>query len=178
MDDALLVRGGEALADLPEEGERRSATGSFPSRLSRVREVLALDELHGHEPDALGLADVVDAQDVLVRDPAREGDLAPEALERHRAVGDVLAEELERDVAVELAVVDQVDGAHAAAAERAHDLVAGADLEPSGSTLRSVAVSCGARRWSRAAAARGAAPLNPERSAGPSRSPTRRPTRG
>src|SRR5262249_42672642 len=57
-------------------------------------------------------------------------DLPPEALERDRVRGYVLAEELEGDLPLQLAVVDQVHGPHPAAAQQPDDLVTGADRRP------------------------------------------------
>ena len=76
------------------------------------------------------LAEVEDAEDVGVRDAAGELDLALEALQRIGVLGDVGADELQGDVPVELLVVHEVDGAHAAHAEQALDAVPVADLEP------------------------------------------------
>ncbi len=116
MDDSLLVCGRKALAHLAENredpGDREAAFA-----LDEAREVVPVHELHREEPDALDLAEVVDPEHVPVRDAARELDLPPEAFEGRRVLGDLGADQLEGDVAVQLEVADSVDGPHPPAAE-------------------------------------------------------------
>ena len=117
--------------DLPEDvGQARSREP--PNALENRREVFAFDELHGEELDAVELAEIVNPQDVLVRDLARELDLPLEALERIGVVADVGPDELQGHIPVELLVVDAVHGAHAAHAEELAHPVASGDLEPLG----------------------------------------------
>ena len=52
-----------------------------PRRRISVLQALALDQLHREELDAVGLAQVVDAHHVLVRDLAGEHQLLLEALD-------------------------------------------------------------------------------------------------
>ena len=128
MDDALVVRGLEAFRRLAEDAQEALGR-ELALLLQDRREVPPVDELHRQELDAVHLAEVEDAQDVGVRDAARELDLALEALQRIGVLGDVGADELQGDVAVELLVVHEIDGAHAAHAEQALDAVPVTDLE-------------------------------------------------
>ena len=70
MDDAALVRGGEAGADLPRDLER-AVLGETADAAQQRREILAVDVLHREERVPVDLVDVVDAADVRVRDLPR-----------------------------------------------------------------------------------------------------------
>ncbi len=111
---------------------RVRAIGQALLALDERREVLPLDVVHREVRIAIGLAEVVNAQDVLVRDLARELDLALEALDHGFVLGDVRADQLERDLAVELLILDLVDGPHASAPQNPKDPVAFPDLHPRG----------------------------------------------
>ena len=65
MDDAGRVGFGEALGNLDGEIEH-SLRGQRLSRSEQLAEGFSLDELHGDVEGAVGLADVVDGQDVRV----------------------------------------------------------------------------------------------------------------
>jgi hypothetical protein len=79
MDDAGVVRGFESAADLPGEphGARHR---QLLLTLQDGREVVPLHVGHRDVLDALDLAEVVNAHDVLVRNLAREQQLVLEAL--------------------------------------------------------------------------------------------------
>jgi hypothetical protein len=122
VDEAVLVGGGEALAGLAEHGEDLAPGPGFEVQPDRERD--ALDELHGDEDVVLVGADVVDRDDVGVREAGHRLGLAQEA-----SAGDVLAlaaevrvEQLDGDLAVELGVPRGVDDAHAAGADQAQDV--------------------------------------------------------
>ena len=116
---------------------RPSATWMLMSKASSVGEaallaehllqVDALEELHRDVAHAAVLAVLVDAADVAVRDLPRELDLAAETLGHLPGVHELGAQDLEGDHLVEHAVLGLVDHAHAAATERAQDLVAAGD---------------------------------------------------
>ena len=92
---------------------------------TRCLSVSPFDELHREVAQAARLAEVVGAQDVRVRDAAREPDLLLEPVEQRRVGRKGLApQRLDRHEVVELPVVRPVDDAHAALAEHALDLVA------------------------------------------------------
>jgi hypothetical protein len=114
---AALVRGGERGADLPRHLHRlllREAADALEQR----REVLAVHVFHRQERTAVGLADVVGAADVAVRDGAGEADFVVELREPCRIAGELIRQQLERDRLSELQIVSAVDLAHPAAAER------------------------------------------------------------
>jgi hypothetical protein len=90
-----------------------------------LREGSAIDEGHDDEGGAVVLADVEDGADVGVEDASGGPGLALEAMDALGALLGRAVEEgdLEGDDAVEVGVVGAVDGAHAAGAKPAEDLV-------------------------------------------------------
>ena len=82
--------------------------------LRGLAERAALDELHGDVRLALDLADLEHLADARVLDAGLRPRLLEQAQRQARVAA---ADELERDLAVELAVDAQVDGAHPALAE-------------------------------------------------------------
>ena len=122
VDDPLLVGRRETSRDL-ECVLHRVARTDGPSR-----EVLAqsrpLEELHDRVGGRPVPADVVDRDDVGVRERRDGFRLALEPRESNGIRGDAVGEHLHRDVSVELPVARAVDLAHAAGAERREDLVA------------------------------------------------------
>ena len=124
VNHAGRVRAGEARADRPRRSRRTRASGSAPSRATSAPSDSPSTSSIVRNLLALVLADVEDARHVVVRDPPRELHLAAEALEDARRVDESLAEHLEGDDLVELAVARAVDAAHPADAEQAEDLVA------------------------------------------------------
>ena len=106
--------------------------GPLPVRRRQpVAQALAGDELHRHEQVLVVAAELVDLDDVGVREPGEGLGLALEP-ELGGHVGDLAQQQLDGDLAVEALVVAGVDDAHAAAAELADDRVTtdatGADL--------------------------------------------------
>ena len=74
VEHAALVRGGDAGAELARELDRlvlRDAADAAEQR----RQVLAVDVLHREEAAAVGVAEVVEPADVLVRDLPRDAQL-------------------------------------------------------------------------------------------------------
>ena len=108
-------------------------------RLSGDRpERVALDELHGDEDLLFPLADVVNRDDVRMRDPRHRPYLAHQArlrLLRPFAQRELGPDDLDRDIAIELRVARAVHHAHPTAADRLDDLVA-PDALPSSHRLR------------------------------------------
>src|SRR5690606_36354945 len=74
---------------------------------------LALDELHDDEGPGLGLADFVDADDVGVGQPSHGLGLADQASVEMVFVVE-LEQRLDRDLAIEVAIVGLVDATHGA----------------------------------------------------------------
>ena len=84
VQDAAVVRGGEARADLARDLERlvRRQPADAPQQR---REVLAVHVLHREEVLAVHLADVVHAADVRMRDLARDPHLGEKRSRRSRS---------------------------------------------------------------------------------------------
>ena len=122
VDHAVLVGVLEGLRRLARDPER-IVQRELPLAAQPVAEALALDVGHGEPELARGLAGVVDRQDVGMLEPGGELDLALEALGAERG-GELGVQDLERDRAVVLQVLREVDRGHAPTAERALDRVA------------------------------------------------------
>jgi hypothetical protein len=116
VDEAAGVRGGEAAADLQVHGDDlapAAGRGGLPGAQG-----LALDVLHRQVDLAEVLADLVDLDDVGVRQAGERLGLAAGAGADVGVVA-VGADELDSDLAVQLLVVRGVDDAHAAGADAA-----------------------------------------------------------
>ena len=81
----------------------------------------AVHEGHGDEFHAVGLAQVVNAQDILVRDSAGEKKFVFEALNDLGIAGEVGLQDFQSNETVEFAIVGFVDAAHAAFAKKILD---------------------------------------------------------
>jgi hypothetical protein len=121
MHDALFVRRGKTLGDLGRQFCR------FPGREWAAGEVrskrLARNELSNCVTNALVLPDVEEGHDVRVREG---GDGPRFLLEPADALGirsECGGKYLDRDISPEPRIAGAIDLAHAAAAERRHDLV-------------------------------------------------------
>ena len=123
VDDAEGVGVGQPVAELFEEPELAGDRGRLPPPDPR-RQRLAVDVLHGDEGLALLLADVEDADDVLVLEDAGGIGFLHEAPPDLFVVEPFL-EELDGDrAAADLGVAGAQERAHAARPDRAHNLVA------------------------------------------------------
>ena len=129
VDDALLVRGGEAARDLERDLDRLA--GRQRPVLQPLAERLALQQLHRRVDGALLAAEVVDGEDVRVREGGDRLRLALEAPERVGILGEVPRQDLDRHLALELRVARAEDDAHPALAELRDDLV-GSEAAPGG----------------------------------------------
>ena len=121
VDDALVVRGGEALRH-PRRVLGGLAHADRPLAQPRAHR-LALEHLRHHEEPIALLAGVVDRDDVGVRERRHRLRLGLEAGERVGVIGEVLGQHLDRHVALEAGVAGAVDLPHPAGAERRDDLV-------------------------------------------------------
>ena len=100
----------------------RSASGAL--RSSALAEHLAVQQLHDDEAHAVGLADVVDGEDVRMRQRRRPP--APRARSARGAsgsFGEVVRKDLDRDIAIRAGVSRAVDFAHPAGTDQRDDLV-------------------------------------------------------
>ena len=130
MDDAGLVRldepGDDGARDAQHPRHRQLAVA-----LQNRREVGAIDVRHRDVLDAVDLAEVVNADDVLVRHLTREQQLALEApldfRSRRRIRHHLRTDHFDRDGNAQLRVPGLVHRAHAADAEQTNDVIAGAE---------------------------------------------------
>ena len=125
VDYAFGVSGIEGAADLLHHGNRLLC-GELAVLAKHRAHVFAIDVFHGDEANAVRLAKVVNADDVLMSDVAREDQFLLEALQDGRIGGQFWPDHFERDQAVEFPVTRLVDGAHAALSQHTQDLVASA----------------------------------------------------
>jgi hypothetical protein len=135
MDDARLVRRAEARRDLAHDADRPLDRHS-PFFFEQRREVGPLDVRHRDVRDAVDLTEIVDADDVLVRDLAGEKQLAFEPpLERLRRVlvlGVRRPNHFHRDGDLEHLVPGLIDRAHATDAEQPDDVVSRSEIVADG----------------------------------------------
>ena len=123
VDDALVVGGGQAAGDLAAvlgglaRGQRALEQA--------VAQGLALEQLGHQEGRALLAAEIVDRQDVGVREGGDGLGLALEPGQARGVVGQVAGQDLDRHVALEVGVAGREDLAHAAGADAAGDAVLG-----------------------------------------------------
>jgi hypothetical protein len=121
VDDALLVRRGQPARDL--EGDLDGLAGRQRAVLQALAQRLALQQLHRRVHRALLAAEIVDREDVGVRERSDGLRLPLEAPERVRVLGEIPREDLDRDLPVEPRVPRAEDDAHPALAELGEDLV-------------------------------------------------------
>ena len=108
---------------MSDDQPHRLVDGELPLALEARAKRLAFDVRHHVVQQAVRLAGVEQRQQVRVLQVRRDLDLAQESLgAEHR--GELRLEHLDRDVAVVLEVVREVDRRHAARAELALDAVA------------------------------------------------------
>ena len=123
VDDAVAVgeaeRGGDVGADVGHAVGVERALGA-----QDVGERAPVDVLHDDEVGAVGLAPVVDADDVGVVEVGGRGGLPPEPLDERLVGGELREQDLHGDRAVEQLVPGEEHLGHAAAPEAAVQLVA------------------------------------------------------
>src|SRR5262249_52898738 len=120
--EALLVREREGPSDLDPELDR-ALDGERAVPSEELLEVLPGDILEDDERTAPVLAAVDHGDDVLVREASHELGLSAEALDDVGVRGEPLVEDLERDGALEHAVMGAEDARHAAGADELLELV-------------------------------------------------------
>ena len=135
MHDPRFVGGREARRHLP--GNRDGAILGEPAFfLEQRRQVRSLHVRHRDVRGAVDLAEIVDANHVLVRDLAREEKLTLEAaLERLGGLGVVgvwRPDDLHGDCDLEHLVPGLIDRAHPAGAEQPDDVIPGAEIVADG----------------------------------------------
>ena len=123
VDDALAVREAERAEHLARELDR-VADRQRPACDDELLQATPVEVLHRDVVGALGLAAVVDRDDVRVREAGGVFRLAAEALDELLVVCVAVVQDLDRDPAPELLVLGQVDVGHPAGAELADNPVA------------------------------------------------------
>ena len=140
---------------------RALASGSCALAGQPLAQRLALDVRHHVVEQAVDVARVVQRQDVRMVQPGGDVDLAEEPLPADRG-GDLGVEDLDRDAAVVLLVLGQVDRGHPAAAQQARSPRTRRSVSPPPErTCRATHETSGAASaaagWSRKSAARSVA---------------------
>ncbi len=137
VDDALRVRGFERLGNLPRDRQRlverdRTARDAIGERRS-------FDHLEHERRQMIGRLEAVDGRDVGMIERRQEIGFAREARQALGIAGEERRQNLERDVARQLAVAGAVDFAHPAGADQGDDLV-GAEAGAGRQTHRSLEI--------------------------------------
>ena len=122
VNDACAVRGFERAAGLLHDLDRFLGS-KFSLLLHQAAQVLTLDELHGDELHAVGLAQVVDPDDVLVGDLGGQKQFLLEAVNDGLVAGQIRADDFQRHHAIQFDVARLVDRAHPAFAQDLQDFV-------------------------------------------------------
>ena len=149
MDHALGMRGVERAADLLYDRDGFFRARTFLAAQMRAQ-VFAVNIFHADEANALSLAQIENADHILVRDIAGENELLLEA-QQNRGIGCQFGtDNFERDQAVEFAVTRLVDCAHAALPEHAQDLVAFTEKHARLQTLKGGDAADDGETWRRA----------------------------
>ena len=120
-----IERGGQLTHNLERALERQRMVF-----LDEIVEVFALHVGHGDELDAAYVAQVVNAQNILVRNAAGQQQFLLEALHRSRITGQFRAHQLQRYRAIQIAILGFVDLAHPSFANNRFDEIARPELCP------------------------------------------------
>ena len=124
MHDALGMRGAQRGRGLRGDAQR-ALLGQLVLAREALGERFAIEVLHHHERAAvIGVADVVDVDDVLVADRARELRLLLESRDDRLALRILLEQDLHRDALADQGVSRLVDRTHPALTDLALDQVA------------------------------------------------------
>jgi hypothetical protein len=115
----MPVRGIERAGELLDQEDR--AAEPETAALEDFLEVWAFDEAHGDVEQPVGLACVVNRNDVGVVDRRGDVRLSNESLPELLVPGELGREDLEGDLPAESHLLGDVDDAHAAAAEHRFD---------------------------------------------------------
>ena len=123
MDDALLVRGGQAVGDLRGDVERLAVRQRAVAE--QAAQVAAVDVLHHdvRRAGALIHPHFMNGDDVRVIERGCRAGLAREAGQRLLIAGEADGQKLDGDLAAEGGIAGDIDLAHPARAERREDLV-------------------------------------------------------
>src|SRR5437763_204853 len=132
MDHTDAVGGVQTAADLLRDLDRLFRR-ELLFLLDQAAQIMAFHELHGDELQAIGVAQVVDPNDILVSDLMGEYQFLLETIENGGVSRQFRSNHFERDHAIHFAIPRPVNRAHAPFAEKLENLVAspeyGADLQ-------------------------------------------------
>ena len=131
MDDLPALGGGHAVGDL--RGDVHDLIQGERLQLQQLVEGDAVDVLHDDVFPVVLLGDLIDGADVGVVQPRRRLGFAQETGFRIAVADGVGADALDGHIPAQPDVLGQEDLAHAALAQRAHDLEAAAEDRPSAS---------------------------------------------
>ena len=124
MHHAVLMRVGERVADLPEDAPHLGRI-ECAAIVNALRQRVAVDERHHEEDEAVLLVDAVDRDDARVRELRRRLRLAKESRTDLGAERELGRQELDRDRALETAILRAIHDPHAAAADLPIELIRG-----------------------------------------------------
>jgi hypothetical protein len=119
--DAALVRGRESAGDLQREVDRLARVERRPGEPRP--QGLSLEELRDGVGDVALDAEIVDGEDVRMRQGGDRLGFPLEARARFRVAREMLWQDLDRDVAIQLRVAGAIDLSHPARAQRRQNLV-------------------------------------------------------
>ena len=123
VDEPASMGGVEGAGNLRQQLDR--VLGVERALAQALLEVRALDIAHGDEKQAVGLAGLVDGDDVRVVDRGCELGLFEKPLAEGLVLGKARSQELQRHLSLQPQILGQVDDAHASSAEQGLDPVAG-----------------------------------------------------
>ena len=121
MNDAFLVRGGQAAGD--RDGDLHGSAMGNRAALELRPEGLSLEQLGDRIRGALVAPEIVDGEDVRVVERRDRVRLPLETRERVGVLRQRFGEHLDRNVALQLRIPRLVDLAHAPGTERREDFV-------------------------------------------------------
>src|SRR5690349_9893499 len=127
MDDTFMMCRRECLADLLADFHRTLDWNNLLV-LNHLSQVSSLDEGHRDELHSSAFAEIVNAEDVLVRDAAGEKEFLLKALQDFRIRHELWPNDLERNHTIELQIVCLVDAAHTSFAQLAFHAIAWAEI--------------------------------------------------
>ena len=121
MNDARLVCRRKRSGDLQSDGHR--VVHRQCAARQAITQRLSFHHFHGDEAQISMRSDFVDVRDIRMMESRRRLRFLDEATNTIAALGRAITEHLDRNVALEVVVVCQIDLAHAARAKKRTDFV-------------------------------------------------------